>query len=297
MSLPKQLRDESDFDQLPNDVPVSACIADIEEKKGFIYYFMFVMEVKNKGGSKYLIYRRYRQFLTLHQILESKYSSEDPQSYPKTCNLPQLPGKVYIGNKQEIAESRISELNIYMKRLLSLPTWLLLDDDLRIFFYQTDQDSQQLPNNLRRLRPPTRKVMSKVIQPKTDLFSSPRAEVMFEFRRSGRLELSLKTGDVIFLLRRVNADWLEASVVGETVGLDGTLWCFRRRVLTGRSVVGSCSPTATPPSRPPPCPAPLGLLWVRLESPPAEPTALDHSPADPSQKVKTHTEGKAGEAQ
>ena len=58
---------------------------------------MFVMEVKNKGGSKYLIYRRYRQFLTLHQILESKYSSEDPQSYPKTCTLPQLPGQSASG--------------------------------------------------------------------------------------------------------------------------------------------------------------------------------------------------------
>ncbi|CAL8332443.1 unnamed protein product [Lota lota] len=216
MSLPQQLRDESDFDQLPNDVPVSACIADIEEKKGFIYYYMFVIEVKNKGGSKYLIYRRYRQFLTLHQILESKYFSEDPQSTPKTCILPPLPGKVYIGNKKEIAESRIPELNTYMKRLLSLPTWLLLDDAMRIFFYQTDQDSQQLPRVLRRLRPPTRKFKSEAIQPKMDLFSSPRAEVMFEFRGSGKLELSLKTGDVIFLLRRVNADWLEGTVNNQT---------------------------------------------------------------------------------
>ncbi|XP_059903272.1 neutrophil cytosol factor 4 [Gadus macrocephalus] len=39
---------------------------------------------------------------------------------------------------------------------------------------------------------------------------------MFEFRRSGRLELSLKTGDVIFLLRRVNADWLEGTVNNQT---------------------------------------------------------------------------------
>ncbi|CAL8352286.1 unnamed protein product [Boreogadus saida] len=41
-------------------------------------------------------------------------------------------------------------------------------------------------------------------------------KVMFEFRRSGRLELSLKTGDVIFLLRRVNADWLEGTVNNQT---------------------------------------------------------------------------------
>lgn len=216
MSAPQHLRNESDFDQLPHDVPVSACIADIEEKKGFIDYFMFVMEVKTKGASKYLIYRRYRQFLNLHHVLESKYSPEDPQTGSNTCTLPPLPGKIFIGNKQEIAESRIPELNTYMKRLLSLPTWLLLDDALRIFFYQTDQDSQHLPRALRRLRPPTRKVKSQAIKPKTDLFSSPRAEVMFEFRGSGKLELNLKTGEVIFLLRRVNTDWLEGTVNNQT---------------------------------------------------------------------------------
>lgn len=30
----------SDFDQLPHNVPISATIADIEEKKGFIDYFV-----------------------------------------------------------------------------------------------------------------------------------------------------------------------------------------------------------------------------------------------------------------
>ncbi|KAM3865291.1 neutrophil cytosol factor 4 [Diretmus argenteus] len=116
MSLPRQLRDESDFDQLPDNVPVSATIADIEEKKGFIHYFLFVIEVKTKGGSKYLIYRRYSEFFNLHQGLESKYSPDDPDKpSPTTCTLPTLPGKVYIGNKKEIAEGRIPELNTYMK--------------------------------------------------------------------------------------------------------------------------------------------------------------------------------------
>ena len=78
----------------------------------------------------------------------------------------------------------------------------------------------------------------------------------------------------------------QASVVGETVGSDGTLWCFRRRVLTGRSVVGSCPPATTPPRHPQPTQRHL----VCSESPPADPTALDHSPADPSQKVKTVTQ-------
>ncbi|XP_038568731.1 neutrophil cytosol factor 4 [Micropterus salmoides] len=211
----QQLRGESDFDQLPHNIPISAAIADIEEKKGFIDYFVFVIEVKTKGGSKYLIYRRYREFFNLHQILESKYSPEGTEKPgSNTYILPSIPGKVFIGNKQEIAESRIPELNTYMKRLLSLPTWLLLDEALRMFFYQTDQDSQHKPRALRRLRPPTRKV--KTVKPKMDIFSSPRAEVMFDFRGNNKTELNLKRGEVIFLLQRVNADWLEGTVNNQT---------------------------------------------------------------------------------
>ncbi|XP_028257516.1 neutrophil cytosol factor 4 [Parambassis ranga] len=212
----QQIRDESDFDQLPHNIPVSATIADIEEKKGFIDYFRFAIEVKTKGGGKYLIYRRYREFFNLHQILEARYFPENPEKPgPNTCILPSLPGKVYIGNKQEIAESRIPELNTYMKRLLALPTWFLLDEALRMFFYQTDQDSEHQPRALRRLRPPTRKVKT-VKPPKMDLFSSPRAEAMFDFRGNGKAELNLKRGEVIFLLRRVNADWLEGTVNNQT---------------------------------------------------------------------------------
>eukprot|EP00063_Salmo_salar_P063252 XP_014038087.1 PREDICTED: neutrophil cytosol factor 4-like [Salmo salar] len=213
-SLPKQLRDESDFDQLPHDIPISATIADIEEKKGFIYYYRFVMEVRTRGGSKYLIYRRYSQFFNLHSELELKYSPGDQDiSGPNTCRLPTLPGKVFIGNKKEIAENRIPELNTYMKRLLGLPTWVLLDDAIRMFFYQTESDSQYQPRALRRLRPPTRRVpvTESFKTNQTDVFSSPRAEVVFDFSGSGRLELSMKAGEVIFLLRRVNTDWLEVS--------------------------------------------------------------------------------------
>lgn len=111
----------SDFDQLPHNIPISATVADIEEKKGFIDYFvslkqspqtfttsiykninlfyscpsqMFVIEVRTKGGNKYLIYRRYREFFNLHQILEARYSPEDQeQPGQNTCVLPGLPGE------------------------------------------------------------------------------------------------------------------------------------------------------------------------------------------------------------
>ncbi|OWK59481.1 Neutrophil cytosol factor 4 [Lonchura striata] len=79
-----------DFDQLPDDVPVSANIADIEEKKGFTNYYMFVIEVKLKGGGRYLIFRRYREFYALHTKLEQRYGPESNNS-PFTCTLPVLP--------------------------------------------------------------------------------------------------------------------------------------------------------------------------------------------------------------
>lgn len=35
---------------------------------------------------------------------------------------------------------------------------------------------------------------------------------MFDFRGNGKAELNLKRGEVIFLLRRVNTDWLEVRM-------------------------------------------------------------------------------------
>uniref|UniRef100_G1RX97 PX domain-containing protein n=1 Tax=Nomascus leucogenys TaxID=61853 RepID=G1RX97_NOMLE len=109
------------------------------------------------GGSKYLIYRRYRQFHALQSKLEERFGP-DSKSSALACTLPTLPAKVYVGVKQEIAEMRIPALNAYMKSLLSLPVWVLMDEDVRIFFYQSPYDSEQVPQALRRLRPRTRKV-------------------------------------------------------------------------------------------------------------------------------------------
>ncbi|XP_075429946.1 neutrophil cytosol factor 4 isoform X2 [Ascaphus truei] len=203
MSLPRQLRGESDFEQLPEDVPVSANVADAEERRGFSVYYTFVIEVKAKGGSKYFIYRRYSQFLTLHTKLEEMYGPERGIA-PYICPLPVLPGKVYVGNKKEIAETRIPLLNSYMKGLLNSPVWLLLDEDLRIFFHQTAYDSERVPHALRRLRPQTRRI--KRNSQHTSDMDKPRAE------GSTDLELNFKTGDLIYLLSRVNREWLEGTV-------------------------------------------------------------------------------------
>ncbi|XP_059969449.1 neutrophil cytosol factor 4 [Mesoplodon densirostris] len=216
MAVAQQLRAESDFNQLPDDVATSANIADIEEKKGFTSHFVFVIEVKTKGGSKYLIYRRYRQFYALQSKLEERFGPESKAS-PYTCILPTLPAKVYVGVKQEIAEMRIPALNAYMKHLLSLPIWVLMDEDVRIFFYQSPYDAEQVPQALRRLRPRTRKVKSTSPQGTGfDRMAAPRAEALFDFTGNSKLELNFKVGDVIFLLSRINKDWLEGTVRGTT---------------------------------------------------------------------------------
>ncbi|KAM9228969.1 neutrophil cytosol factor 4 [Dugong dugon] len=216
MTQLQQLRAESDFEQLPDDIPISANIADIEEKRGFTSHFVFVIEVKTKGGAKYLIYRRYRQFYALQIKLEERFGPENKTS-PFTCSLPTLPAKVYMGVKKEIAEMRIPALNAYMKNLLSLPISVLMDEDVRIFFYQSSYDSEQVPQALRRLRPHTRKVKSVSPQgPSFDNMAAPRAEALFDFTGNSKLELNFKAGDVIFLLSRINKDWLEGTVRGTT---------------------------------------------------------------------------------
>nr|XP_004610549.1 unnamed protein product [Sorex araneus] len=211
-----QLRAESDFEQLPDDVPTSANIADIEEKRGFSSHFVFVIEVKTKGGAKYLIYRRYRQFHALQSKLEGRFGPEN-KTNPFSCPLPVLPAKVYVGVKQEIAEARIAPLNAYMKELLSLPVWVLMDEDVRLFFHQSPYDSEQVPQALRRLRPHTRKIKSdRPPSASLDRFAAPRAEALFDFTGNSKLELNFKAGEVIFLLSRINKEWLEGTIRGTT---------------------------------------------------------------------------------
>lgn len=48
--------------------------------------------MKTKGGSKYLIYRRYRQFYALQSKLEERFG-QDNKTSPFTCSLPTLPGR------------------------------------------------------------------------------------------------------------------------------------------------------------------------------------------------------------
>lgn len=68
------------------------------------------MEVKTRGGSKYFIYRRYRDFFNLHQVLESRYSPEDQErSGPSSCALPSLPGELIRGVRCHIAHIQVCQ--------------------------------------------------------------------------------------------------------------------------------------------------------------------------------------------
>uniref|UniRef100_I3MWH4 Neutrophil cytosolic factor 4 n=1 Tax=Ictidomys tridecemlineatus TaxID=43179 RepID=I3MWH4_ICTTR len=171
----------SDFEQLPDDVAISANIADIEEKRGFTSHFVFVIEVKTKGGSKYLIYRRYRQFYALQSKLEERFGPESKTSR-FTCSLPTLPA----GGCSEPQEAQ---------GRLSLPVCVPLGSGTR------GPQSRKLRrgNSIRRWHAPR-----------------DRELALFDFTGNSKLELSFKAGDVIFLLSRVNKDWLEGTSQGAT---------------------------------------------------------------------------------
>ncbi|XP_072348293.1 neutrophil cytosol factor 4 isoform X2 [Scyliorhinus torazame] len=216
--MQRQLREESDYDQLPDNVPVSAHIADAELSKGFNSHYVFTIQVKQKGGGKYFIFRRYRQFYNLQVKLQEKFTPENHKN-TYTCDVPPLPGKVFIGNKQDIAEKRIPELNIYMKKLLGLSVSVLLDEDLRIFFHQTIGDMEHVPRSLRRLRPSTQRVKSNSRKENANGKSdAPQAEALYDFTGDNDLELTFKAGDIINLLKRINDDWLE-GVLNDCTGI------------------------------------------------------------------------------
>ncbi|XP_048473313.1 neutrophil cytosol factor 4 [Rhincodon typus] len=197
--MQRQLREESDYDQLPDDVPVSAHIADAEQSKGFSSHIVSLLRNVNLPAPLMLPGRLCSSRTTLCNMCRRQ------DDFAK--------GKVFIGHKQEIAEKRIPDLNIYMKKLLKLPAWILLDEDVRLFFHQTAEDSEQIPRSLRRLRPSTRKIKSQT--EKEDLSEksgAPQAEALYDFTGDNDLELTFKTGDIIYLLKRVNDDWLEGML-------------------------------------------------------------------------------------
>ncbi|XP_071465613.1 neutrophil cytosol factor 4 isoform X3 [Marmota flaviventris] len=195
MALAQQLRAESDFEQLPDDVAISANIADIEEKRGFTSHFVFVIEVKTKGGSKYLIYRRYRQFYALQSKLEERFGPESKTSR-FTCSLPTLPGvrRGQAGDRRD-AHTRPQRLHEETPQ----PARLGADGPGR-------QDLL-LPVHLR----------LGASAPGAPAAPPAHAQsALFDFTGNRKLELSFKAGDVIFLLSRVNKDWLEGTSQGAT---------------------------------------------------------------------------------
>uniref|UniRef100_A0A8C4R2U8 Neutrophil cytosolic factor 4 n=2 Tax=Eptatretus burgeri TaxID=7764 RepID=A0A8C4R2U8_EPTBU len=212
-----QLRENTDFEQLPDDVPVYGNVCDVEYCCGFYSFYMFTIEMTTKGGDHYFIYRRYSEFYELNKTLKEKYFSDDQKDEKEINFLSTLPGKVYIGHKERVAERRIPQITKYIQELLSMPVWMLMDGNVRLFFHQTQADQERIPKRLRRRRPPTRNLkLSRTLRRQVPQIVGPRAKAMFDFLASDEKELSIRVGDVISLLQRINNDWFEGSLKNRT---------------------------------------------------------------------------------
>uniref|UniRef100_A0A8C4R4U7 Neutrophil cytosolic factor 4 n=1 Tax=Eptatretus burgeri TaxID=7764 RepID=A0A8C4R4U7_EPTBU len=178
---------------------------------------MFTIEMTTKGGDHYFIYRRYSEFYELNKTLKEKYFSDDQKDEKEINFLSTLPGKVYIGHKERVAERRIPQITKYIQELLSMPVWMLMDGNVRLFFHQTQADQERIPKRLRRRRPPTRNLkLSRTLRRQVPQIVGPRAKAMFDFLASDEKELSIRVGDVISLLQRINNDWFEGSLKNRT---------------------------------------------------------------------------------
>uniref|UniRef100_UPI0035902410 neutrophil cytosol factor 4 n=1 Tax=Myxine glutinosa TaxID=7769 RepID=UPI0035902410 len=212
-----QLRENTDFEQLPDDVPIYGNVCDMECCCGFSSFYMFTIEMTMKGGDHYFIYRRYSEFYELNKTLKEKYFSDDEKDEKEINFLSTFPGKIYIGRKEKVAETRIPQITKYIQELLSMPVWMLMDENVRLFFYQTQADQERIPKRLRRRRPPTRKLkLPHTLRRQVTEIVGPRAKAMFDFLASDEKELSISEGDVISLLQRINDDWFEGSLKNRT---------------------------------------------------------------------------------
>ncbi|XP_011352739.1 neutrophil cytosol factor 4 [Pteropus vampyrus] len=216
MAVAQQLRAESDFEQLPDDVAISANIADIEEKRGFTSHFEALANLPRRQ-------RLPVPFLPHQLLLQGRLCLSS--------------AKVYVGVKQEIAEARIPALNAYMKDAqvflkfcvpsssgmgFLAPPILLAPGDSRMaseFRVPASRASHNVPGGLSGMLLRGYHEMDKSESPQSaglDRMEAPLAEALFDFTGNSKLELNFKAGDVIFLLSRINKDWLEVRLTAKS---------------------------------------------------------------------------------
>ena len=73
-------------------LPHSVDIVDCEKRRGASRFYAYVIEVTRRDGSKYYIYRRYRQFHKMSTRLEERFPIEAGSLRASDRTLPTLPG-------------------------------------------------------------------------------------------------------------------------------------------------------------------------------------------------------------
>ncbi|GLD63899.1 neutrophil cytosol factor 4 isoform X1 [Lates japonicus] len=164
----------------------------------------FVVRVKTKGG-KYL--QSHRRPAEIFQ------PPSDPRG--QVSQTQEAWSQHHLASSSSLISIASFSLSFHSQRLLGLPSMVPARPGYQECFLSgaQRQDSQHQPMSSQGVSARLPISEGGDSQTKVDLFSS---QAMFDFRGNGKAELNLKRGEVIFLLRRVNADWLEGTVNNQT---------------------------------------------------------------------------------
>eukprot|EP00731_Ephydatia_muelleri_P028537 Em0020g181a len=124
--------------------PVSLEIVDVEKRKGLTKYYVYIIRVARKDGSKYVICRSFNQFTDMQSHLEERFVVEAGTMNPKDRTLPNLPSKIYLGrsNVREVTDKRVPLLNEYLKGLFALPNNIRYNSIVMAFVKPTAEDQK-----------------------------------------------------------------------------------------------------------------------------------------------------------
>ena len=117
-------------------------IVDVEKRKGLTKYYVYILRVTRKDGSKYVICRSFSQFTDMQSHLEERFVVEAGAMNPKDRVLPNLPSKIYLGrsNVREVTDKRVPLLNEYLKGLFALPNNIRYNSIVMAFVKPTSED-------------------------------------------------------------------------------------------------------------------------------------------------------------
>ena len=96
---------------------MSVEVRDAEKRKGLSKYYAYSVEVELNNGTKYFIFRRYKEFHDLNQRLEDRFPVDAGYFNKEERTLPELPKKIIFGRSavRNVAEQRLPILDTYMR--------------------------------------------------------------------------------------------------------------------------------------------------------------------------------------